>query len=284
LQKCTLSSQLRTVGPLSFADCGALREVTMPEGVGRIASYAFWRTGLECLKLPLSVRVIESCAFGHTKLREIILPEGVQTIGSSAFYGAALEHVMLPQSLRVIEELSFAETKLREVAIPDGVETIGPSAFSGIELEMVGLPPSLRRIGANAFAGTALVEINIPDSVMEVGQRAFDCELDRVSVGVVADRKWGAKVFGAGRKPRFEVRGDSKELQTQLGVADAQPESPPPPNAPPEPAPREPDPPEPAPEEAPPAGPWERLADGTLKNLGAEQPEPRQDEINAPRS
>jgi hypothetical protein len=128
LQRCTLSSQLRTVGSDSFREYSMLREVTMPDGVERIGSCAFYQTGLERLDLPRSVRVIETWAFGFAKLREIAIPEGVERIASSAFYRTALEDVQLPRSLRVIAARAFQGTKLREIDLPDLVG-VGPDAF-----------------------------------------------------------------------------------------------------------------------------------------------------------
>jgi hypothetical protein len=129
LQRCTLSSQLRTIGPYCFVDCSALRDITIPDGVERIASHAFSGAGLERVALPPSLRSIESAAFSGTNLREVDVPGGVETIEPSAFHDSGLERVALPPSLRVIGASAFAGTQLREVDIPDSVMKVGREAF-----------------------------------------------------------------------------------------------------------------------------------------------------------
>ena len=160
LRSCVLSSRLRTISPFSFAHCGALREVTIPDGVHRIGSSAFYQAGLEGVELPLSLRVIDGYAFAKAKVRTIAIPDGVETIGPSAFCQAKLECVALPPSLRVIGELAFAGTKLREVNIPDSVMQVGSKAFDcPLERVVIGAVGGRPEWGALCFGAGRRINV-----------------------------------------------------------------------------------------------------------------------------
>ena len=58
----------------------------MPEGVEKLKFYAFDFINATEIKLPSSLKVIESRAFNNCiKLKQIVIPNNVETIGSYAF-------------------------------------------------------------------------------------------------------------------------------------------------------------------------------------------------------
>jgi hypothetical protein len=208
LRSCKLSSQLRTIGPFSFAECGALREITITDGVRRIASSAFSRAGLERVRLPPSLRIIESSAFVGTKLLEVDIPDGVQTIDSFAFGQTRLERVVLPPSLRIIGASAFAGTNLREVDIPDSVMEVGERAFDcPNSLERVALGEvSGRRWGRRCFGG-----VECRDRRIKVEYRGRDSQLIPSELKDVATECRGRARAACGRRPNAEgdnQRGD----------------------------------------------------------------------------
>jgi hypothetical protein len=85
LQRCALSSGLRTISKRSLAGCGALREITIPDGVETVEQAAFYQAGLERVVLPPSLRAIRASAFAGTKLKEIDVPDSLTRMGERAF-------------------------------------------------------------------------------------------------------------------------------------------------------------------------------------------------------
>ena len=178
---------------------GVNGDVTIPEGVTSIGSYAFYNcSGLTSVTIPDSVTSIGSSVFsgcsgladenGFIIVRntlynyfgtdgEITIPDGVTNVGSSAFYGCSgPTNVTIPDSVTSIGERAFYNCNgLTSVTIPDSVTSIGSSAFSGCSgLTNVTIPDSVTSIGSGAFSGcSGLTSVTIPDSVTSIGSSAF---------------------------------------------------------------------------------------------------------------
>ena len=89
---------------------GKSAEVTIPEGVVSISSYAFSKCGrLQKVTIPQGVNRICIGAFRHCyQLREAILPEGLEIIGKWAFSNCfSLKKLVIPSSVKQIGELAF---------------------------------------------------------------------------------------------------------------------------------------------------------------------------------
>ncbi len=131
-------------------------EITIPEGVRRIASGAFHGKDVTRVNIPESVEEIGFDAFRDCRqLAEVKLPKGLKTLEHSAFAGCLL---------------------LTEISIPEGVKSIDYATFLGCRsLASVKLPNGLEQLGTRAFAGCpALAEIDIPDGLVTIGISAFE--------------------------------------------------------------------------------------------------------------
>ncbi len=107
-----ISSDTRTIGSQSFAECLNLKDVTIQDGVKRLG---------------------EGCFQGCTSLRKIKLPDTVVSIHSCAFKKCtSLADVYLSCNLsRNLESETFADcTALKSIVIPFSVRQIKPEAFA----------------------------------------------------------------------------------------------------------------------------------------------------------
>lgn len=115
--------------------------VTVPEGVTEIAENAFHHTGMGCVVLPSTLRVIGKKAFYCCRnLTEVIMPEHLELI---------------------IGEYAFEECRdLREMRIPEGVTEIPQGLFLHCErMETLYLPRSLTKISRiGTFYGCHFLE------------------------------------------------------------------------------------------------------------------------------
>lgn len=88
---------------------GGDSHITVPEGVKKIAPYAFYR---------------------HNGLLSVSLPDSLVEIGEAAFSGCTnLEDVFGGTNLKIIKDRAFYECPLQTVKITSGVENIGLLAF-----------------------------------------------------------------------------------------------------------------------------------------------------------
>lgn len=115
----------------------SMETVDIPEGITRIASYAFCqRSGIKTVIIPEGVTEIGTQAFKNcTKLTKIVFPSTLETIGNSAinccYVLGQYNDLVLPPNLKTIDELAFGYSSMlgRDLIIPASVETIGTRAF-----------------------------------------------------------------------------------------------------------------------------------------------------------
>ena len=79
----------------------------------RLATTVFYKTSIEEIIIPRSVKTIAYSAFeGCTKLHKVTLQEGLEQIGNNCFYNTNIKSVMIPNSVKTIGHNAF----------PDGCE------------------------------------------------------------------------------------------------------------------------------------------------------------------
>ena len=162
--KVTLADGVTELAANTFADCTALTEIVLPNGLQTIGDNAFKGCSFTEVSLPESVTQVYGAFTDCNALEKLSLPNCNHVLG--AYFGSfSLEQQKdsIPDSLKTViirggdtvKERAFYECGLLEsVIIPDSVTTIGSSAFYGCNsLESVTIPDSVTTIGSSAFGG-----------------------------------------------------------------------------------------------------------------------------------
>lgn len=150
-----------------------------------------YKTELETVRIPGSVKVIESQAFeGCIKLLDVTLQSGTTTIEKNAFrYCKYITYINLPDTLTELEPNAFYGCiRIADIKVDEGngkyhaagnclIETATKTLVLGGWTSEIPLDGSVTRIGTSAFeANSMLSDIVIPDSITEIGEAAFrDC-------------------------------------------------------------------------------------------------------------
>lgn len=106
------------LGKEIFANCTALKDVTIPEGVTLQEGQGLFMNckSLETISLPESFTVIADEMFsGCSKLKEITIPETCTSVNEKAFYNcSALTDVVVPAKVTKIEDSAFRDCERLE--------------------------------------------------------------------------------------------------------------------------------------------------------------------------
>ena len=99
----------RILPDMTFANCRALSNVTLPEVMWTIGNQAFYKCeSLEDIKFPDKLHRIENQAFYQCGLKSLHFPEHLEMIGESAFLKCKkLEYVFIPPSVQKIGKWAF---------------------------------------------------------------------------------------------------------------------------------------------------------------------------------
>ena len=194
IQDVYLSSNITHIGSYAFADCGALREINLPNQLTSIGAGAFKNSGLFEISLSYKITAIEKGTFSQCDALEKVQFQcissgmdgemnyyGLKTIGDEAFdFCCALTEITFPITLQSIGSGAFENCSLLEKVKfnEENLSSIGQSAFSYCtSLEKLSLPDTISEIKARTFAGSTLKHIDIPSSVRFIGEEAFGyCE------------------------------------------------------------------------------------------------------------
>ena len=202
--------RVSAIGSLAFFRC-QMKSVVIPEGVRRIAGWAFYDCNrLEDVSLPSTLETLARSPFSGCKSLTSLDIGNCSDFSGLAFSYCSISHVsvsesnpscrvvgdclysrdmrklifsprtgssaIFPESVEEIGDGAFATCNmLKEVKIGNHVIKIGASAFSMCrQLVEIELPPGLQEIGNNAFAWTALRTITFPSNVTKIGTSLFD--------------------------------------------------------------------------------------------------------------
>ncbi|WP_288816752.1 leucine-rich repeat protein, partial [uncultured Varibaculum sp.] len=179
-------------------------ELTIPDGVTKIAAGVFSGLKLTKVTLPVSVTEVADRAFYDNQIKDLVAP-GLETIGEGAFQknqlttftsdtvtsigeGAFSDNQLTkvsitdarpddpqnpPQRLTTISANAFRDNKLTEVTLPKYVTEIGASAFANNQLSTVTLPPNLQTVGQDAFSGNQIEKVKIPATITTFDKEVF---------------------------------------------------------------------------------------------------------------
>ena len=190
LKEITIPEGVMKVAPYAFSGCTSLTEINLPESLTEVGEYAFEGcTGLTRVELPSKVTTIWNQAYKDcSNVTEMILPEGLKTIYAYAFEDCnGLTSIELPDSIETMGYRVFLNCKnLSSVNYPKNwVNTPGGNGsynnehggiFYGCSsLKSIRIPDGVTKVTPYAFAGaSSLTEVILPESVTEIGEYAFD--------------------------------------------------------------------------------------------------------------
>lgn len=133
-------------------------DIIVPEGVTCINDFAFYRTRIDSVTFPSSLKNIKKEAFRQSKIRKIGFGSGIKKIGNNASNIFAdcqnLTHVEFPPQVTDIGHSAFFNCRnLKSVTMHEGISTIGRRAFAWCEkLKSVTLPKSIKYAGELSFS------------------------------------------------------------------------------------------------------------------------------------
>ena len=180
-----------TIGQSAFAYCYKMKSVVLPEGLVDIGPGAFWRCGLESVRLPSTILYIEENAFSMCQqMKEVVFTgESDVAIAGGAFREAGITRFSVPDNSSNLAEFQgvlFDKNEKILLAypianeetsynIPTGIRSIGAYAFYGSALDHLTFPDTLHGIESYAFSNCEqLQEVLLPDSLDTIGDYAFN--------------------------------------------------------------------------------------------------------------
>ena len=184
-------STLQVIGEEAFRNAYSLAQISLPENLMSIGSYAFINSGLTSIELPASLAGLGAGAFASCgELEQIAVADGneyYKDIDGVVYNTGATEIVAYPagkdltsytveSTVTVIGEAAFyGAGTLAEIILPEGLETVGAYGFYGCTgILTYELPETLVYIEDYAFAQNAsLTGVAIPDAVYQIGRYAF---------------------------------------------------------------------------------------------------------------
>ncbi|MBQ9472383.1 MAG: leucine-rich repeat protein [Ruminococcus sp.] len=187
---------------------GAETRVQVPEGVRRIAPFAFRSSKLASVSIPSSVYsidpyafadcvglkavdfsdgqvIIGDCAFrGCKKLSSLTTPSSLSYIGQHAFSGAGLSDVRLLGTDLTVSDNAFKDCKsMRYALLSNGVTALYDGAFAGCSsIEGISIPSTASQVSTDALDGCDKVVVTCP-----VGSAAFSSLLSNEMNHIIGD-------------------------------------------------------------------------------------------------
>lgn len=154
-------------------------DVTVPDGVTRIGSYAFSGSKVKSVYLPESVAEIGEGAFQDcSSMASVSFAESVKAIGDKAFSGcSSITSFVWPNGVSVVGAGTFQGCKkLESIRLSDAVTDLRQDAFRSCEaLQSINLPERLVSIGKECFRGCKLLDkVVVPSTVKTLSFKAFN--------------------------------------------------------------------------------------------------------------
>ncbi len=190
------------IGDLSFSEVAGMEEFTVPEGITRIGTGAFWESSIPSINIAATVTELGESAFESCKsltsftlpstvttigddllcdcssLKEVILPDNLTAIPNGFVQGCVLlERLDVPSSVTRIGEFAMSECALlTQTNIPDGVTDIDKFAYAYCTaLEQLPVPESVTTMGHGVFYQAGLTEASLPQNLTTIPDGTFQC-------------------------------------------------------------------------------------------------------------
>ena len=126
---------LSIIEPNAFICCGHLN-ITFPEGVTSIGSYAFGKCSFKDIpRIPSSVTRIDNNAFDSGHIAGTIrIPGNVEYVGSCAFSHCGGWSLYIEEGVKILGDWAFSPCSIEQpITLPSSLESIGRYAFHGCE-------------------------------------------------------------------------------------------------------------------------------------------------------
>ncbi len=109
LKRVSFPHTLQAIENRAFMLCENLETISFSEGLDSIKSSCFSKTNIDTLKLPNSIRFIDTYAFSNNNsLTHVILPQNLDTLRSAVFsYCKKLSSVVIPASVKALKGVCF---------------------------------------------------------------------------------------------------------------------------------------------------------------------------------
>lgn len=149
-------SSVDSISSYAFYDCQNVKNVYLHSNIERIGKYAFCRTSVTSIELPVKLtRVAEGAFWANSKLKSVTFTEQIDSIEIGAF--AYCDLPSLDLSMTKIRVLPGNNTYYSSAPTPTPWNY---SCFEGNEdLTEVSLPATLEIIGRNVFSSEKLADI-----------------------------------------------------------------------------------------------------------------------------
>ena len=127
-----IPSHIESIGERAFAD-SLIRTLDVPGSVDTIDYAAFAEcTSLKKVKLNEGVRILDNSVFYRSKVEQVYLPQSLRRISRSCFELTNLKSVQIPEHIDILHPRTFAYCSyLENVYLPRGLKKISADTFDG---------------------------------------------------------------------------------------------------------------------------------------------------------
>lgn len=196
---------LKEMEKLSIVDLTQLSDTEIPD-------YAFFKSNIEEVLLPLNLESIPNSAFEGSSITSIQIPATVKDIGKRAFYGTSKlqGNIVIPDATVSIKEEAFCLCAFNgTLTLGKGVKSIGKNAF-GSCLNATGdliIPDNVTTLGEFAFLGCEFSgNLQIGNGIREIPSQCFFSSIPRIKGHLkIGDN---VEIIGNSAFDRFYFTGD----------------------------------------------------------------------------
>lgn len=183
LEEVTFNEGLESIGSSAFRYCRKIKDVTLPQSLTTLGTYAF--SEIDSLKTfifpAVFTNVPEGILYNCRNVKSVTLAEGTTQIGNHAFNNCQkLATINLNgQPLTTIGNSAFYNTAITEVSLPESLTSLGSSVFSNCKsLETANIPTTITTVPSYTFANCSkLTSATLHDGITVIDYSAFSgCE------------------------------------------------------------------------------------------------------------
>ena len=91
-------------------DLRKCKRAIIPDGIEKVGNRLFWRSEIESVEIPPSMKIIGFDTFFKCKnLKRVVFAVGgrLEKIGPRSFYGTGIEKITVPKNVTEIDDYAF---------------------------------------------------------------------------------------------------------------------------------------------------------------------------------